>query len=650
LQSPYGYGVYFYKDGYISSKLYTGNYYKGDSMGEMQTAYLTKKRTCFFPVSNLIANSDSISTTASAEISHLGKNKAPKYTPTSPDVNRHAKVDVTFEIIDKNGVVLHREIREETLIPEEKKSVSFTGPKFAEEDKARIYTKPLNEPKCMSYIISKQEKLIGDAKLQVISPVNNRKYYSSNIDLKILSNFPNHKFSLDGGNNISFTPNTTLTGLLDGTHSLIIYAYDNNIGISKYINFSIESTKLQEWEKTFGGGSSDWARSIIQTSDSGYVLAGHTLSYSVGEDAYVVKIDNNGQEMWSKTFGGVGNDAAHSIIQTSDSGYILVGKTMSSYSVGRDDVYIVKIDNNGEKMWKEIFGGVGDDGAYSIIQTSNGYVLSGYANPYGSDGNGYVVKTNNYGEIMWDKTYGGLHVEFINSIIKTSDGGYVLAGSTKSQSAGNYDVYIVKTDSYGGKIWEKKFGGIGYDEAKSIIQTSDGYVFAGYTWSSGAGGYDAYVMKIDNNGEKIWEKTFGGVSYEGANSIIQTSDGYVFAGRTSSYGAGNSDAYVVKIDNNGKEMWSKTFGGVRQEVANSIIQTSDGSYVLAGWTHSYGAGSNDAYVVKFNEYTNSNFVLPEVLDNTPQNNLENEKDEDFTVSLMNLYLMIKNIVFGVVGF
>jgi hypothetical protein len=716
LQSPYGYGVYFYKDGYISSKLHTRDYYKGDSMGEMQTAYLTKKRTCSFPVSNLKTSMNAVSTTISAEISHLGKNKAPKYTPTYPNVNREARVDVSFEVINENGDVIYRRTKLERLIPEEKKSVLFISSAFKGENRLVISTHLSNEPKCMNYEISKQEKLIEISK--VVSPINNEKYYSSNIYLKISSDYFDYKYSLDGLSKTSFTPNTTLTGLSNGNHNLNVYFTG------------------KQWEKTFGGANYEEAYSIIQTSDGGYVFAGKTRSYGAGlYDAYVVKINNNGEKEWNNTFGGVGKDYANSIIQTSD-GYVLAGYT-GSYGAG-GDAYVVKIDNNGQEMWSKTFGGVGYEEANSIIQTSDGYVFAGYTTSYGAGSNDvYVVKIDNNGEKEWNNTFGGAGDEKAYSIIQTSDG-YVLAGFTNSYGVGYYDAYVVKINNNGEKEWSKTFGGVSYDEANSIIQTSDGgYVLAGNTWSGGAGNQDAYVVKMNNYGQEMWSKTYGVGKHEEAKSIIQTSDGYVLAGYTISYGAGFFNAYVVKINNYGEKIWEKTFGGGGNDEAKSIIQTSDG-YVLAGWTDSYGAGERDAYVVKLKEYSESidfivdatssaNYALPEVLENATQNNPENEivktpdkvveenfivedeseddvvedesevlrnnveediviedeseddvvvedeseddvvvenneivlvdneivlveKDEDFTVSLMNLYLMIKNIVFGVVGF
>jgi arginine repressor len=186
------------------------------------------------------------------------------------------------------------------------------------------------------------------------------------------------------------------------------------------------------------------------------------------------------------------------------------------------------------------------------------------------------------------------------SIIQSSDGGYVVVGYTKSFGAGDWDMYVVKLDSSGNVVWTKTIGGNGYDYANSIIQSSDGgYVVAGYTYSFGAGVVDFYVVKLDSSGNVVWTKTIGGNYYDYAYSITQSSDGgYVVAGYTDSFGAGSADFYVVKLDSSGNVMWTKTIGGSNSDYAYSIIQSSDGGYVVAGYTWSFGAGWSDIYVVK----------------------------------------------------
>ena len=200
----------------------------------------------------------------------------------------------------------------------------------------------------------------------------------------------------------------------------------------------------------------------------------------------------------------------------------------------------------------------------------------------------------------WDRTFGGKDWDEAESIIQTKDGGYVVAGYTWSKGAGSKDVWVIKLDKDGNKVWDRTFGGYHPDEADSIVQARDGgYVVAGWTESKGAGRADAWVIKLDENGNKVWDKTFGGKDWDEAKSIIQTKDGgYVVAGYTESRGTGRADAWVIKLDENGNKAWDKTFGSWDDDFAESIIQVKDGGYVVAGYTRSKGAGKADVWVIK----------------------------------------------------
>jgi arginine repressor len=355
--------------------------------------------------------------------------------------------------------------------------------------------------------------------------------------------------------------------------------------------------------KTIGGSSDDIATSIIQSSDGGYVVAGVTLSFGAGVfDFYVVKLDSSGNVQWTKTIGGSSDDVANSIIQSSDGGYVVAGWTRSFVAGYYYDIYVVKLDSSGNVLWTKTIGGSYNDVANSIIQSSDGgYVVAGWTSSFGAgSADIYVVKLDSSGNVIWTKTIGGSNWDEAWSIIQSSDGGYVVAGWTSSFGAGSADIYVVKLDSSGNVIWTKTIGGSNWDEAWSIIQSSDGgYVVAGETESFGAGVTDIYVVKLDSSGNVLWTKTIGGSSEDRANSIIQSSDGgYVVAGWTSSFGAGDVDIYVVKLDSSGNVVWTKTIGGSSDDFASSIIQSSDGGYVVAGDTSSFGAGIGDIYVVK----------------------------------------------------
>ncbi len=370
-----------------------------------------------------------------------------------------------------------------------------------------------------------------------------------------------------------------------------------------FFPFGLFSQDIQvEWDKTFGGKYLDWAYSLIQTSDGGYALAGSTKSKGAGgSDFWLVKTDGQGNKVWDKTFGGKYWDWAYSLIQTSDGGYALAGYTKSK-GAGKSDFCLVKTDGQGNKVWDKTFGGKDWDWAYSLIQTSDGgYALAGYTESKGAGGiDFWLVKTDGQGNKVWDKTFGGKYLDRAYSLIQTSDGGYALAGYTYSKGAGKSDFCLVKTDGQGNKVWDKTFGGKDSDWAYSLIQTSDGgYALAGYTYSKGAGESDFWLVKTDGQGNKVWDKTFGGKDWDWAHSLIQTSDGgYALAGYTESKGAGGYDFCLVKTDGQGNKVWDKTFGGKDNDRANSLIQTSDGGYALAGYTESKGAGNEDFWLVK----------------------------------------------------
>jgi len=399
-------------------------------------------------------------------------------------------------------------------------------------------------------------------------------------------------------------------------------------------NGQIDEGDVCTFSKTIGGSRWDIANSIIQSSDGGYVVAGYTKSFGAGDwDFYVVKLDSSGNVLWTKTIGGSKGDGANSIVQSSDGGYVIAGWT-ESFGAGYEDIYVVKLDSSGNVVWTKTIGGSLTDVANSIIQSSDGgYVVAGGTLSFGAGGSDmYIVKLDSSGNVVWTKTIGGSKDDVASSIIRSSDGGYVVVGYTQSFReddsdisddwddiyieddrdlfdggiSEDRDIYVVKLDSSGNIVWTKTIGGSKDDVAYSIIQSSDrGYVVAGWTESFGAGWYDFYVVKLDSSGNVIWTKTIGGSFLDGGGSIIRSSDGgYVIAGGTASFGAGFADFYVVKLDSSGKVIWTKTIGGRSLDAANSIIQSSDGGYVVAGSTLSFGAGEFDFYVVKMDDNGN----------------------------------------------
>jgi arginine repressor len=348
--------------------------------------------------------------------------------------------------------------------------------------------------------------------------------------------------------------------------------------------------------KTYGEIDDDCARSVQQTSDGGYIVAGYTYSFGAGyTDIFLIKTDANGNIQWAKTYGGTYSDDAYSVQQTSDGGYIVAGYT-PSFGAGDYDIFLIKTDANGNIIWAKTYGGGGNDFAYSVQQTlDGGYIVAGDTRSFGAGNEDiFLIKTDASGNIIWAKTYGGTSRDVAYSVQQTSDGGYIVAGRTDSFGAGWDDIFLIKTDANGNIIWAKTYGGTGDDAAYSVQQTSDGgYIVAGRTYSFGAGWGDIFLIKTDANGNIIWAKTYGGTGDDAAYSVQQTSDGgYIVA----SFAGG--DAFLIKTDASGNVQWAKTYGGGGNDRAYSVQQTSDGGYIVAGNTLSFGAGNSDIFLIK----------------------------------------------------
>jgi len=303
-------------------------------------------------------------------------------------------------------------------------------------------------------------------------------------------------------------------------------------------------------------------------------------------------------EEWSQTFGGSEYDWGNSVTQTSDGGYIIASITYS-YGAGNGDIWLIKTGASGAEEWSQTFGGSGQDYGQSVAQTADGgYIITGSTYSYGAGHSDvWLIKTDADGSKEWDETFGGSGEDHGDSVAETSDGGYIIAGSTQSYGNGSSDVWLIKTGANGNEEWSQTFGGSEYDYSGSVVETSDGgYIIAGSTESYGAGGSDAWLIKTDANGTEEWDKTFGGSDYDWGSSVAETSDGsYIIAG---SYGTGSSDAWLIKTSADGNKEWDETFGGSGGDCGCSVAQTSDGGYIVAGYTYSYGAGSADLWLIK----------------------------------------------------
>ena len=388
----------------------------------------------------------------------------------------------------------------------------------------------------------------------------------------------------------------------------------------------------EDWNKTFGGSESDRGDCIQQTSDGGYIITGSTESYGNGnEDMWLIKTDENGSSQWAMTYGGTGNDYGLSVQQTNDNGYIITGGT-SSYGFGSGDIWLVKTDENGDEDWNKTFGGWNFECGESVQQTiDGGYFITGYTLSFGNGNSDvWLIKTDSSGDMEWNNTIGGSHYDYGWSGIQSSDEGFVIVGRTESYGAGHGDFWIIKTDNQGNEIWDETYGTNGYESAHSVQETQDGgYITAGYTNSYGAGWYDVWLIKMSSVGSKDWERTYGGLGGDTCSSVYQTSDGgFIISGGTYSYGGGDMDVWLIKTDNQGNEKWNKTIGGTNFDYAESVQQTIEGEFIVAGHTQSFGAGDSDIWLIKVERDDNPPY---EPSDPYPSNNSKSV-DIDITLS------------------
>ena len=306
---------------------------------------------------------------------------------------------------------------------------------------------------------------------------------------------------------------------------------------------------------------------------------------------------------WTQTYGGTGSEGAITLLQTIDGGFALAGST-NSYGAGGDDMWLVKTDTNGGVQWNQTFGGSGSDWATDFLQTTDGgFALVGgtiYSNY--SDEDILWLKTDVNGVLQWNQTYGGTGREIAWALLQTAeDGGYALAGLTNSYGAGGEDMWLVKTNANGGVQWNQTFGGSGSDWATDFLQTTDGgFALVGGTIYSNYSDVDILLLKTDVNGVLQWNQTYGGTEREMVWALLQTAEdgGYALAGWTNSYGAGSEDMWLIKTDANGVLQWNQTYGGTDGDGAYALLQTADGGFALAGYTTSFGTNDNDVWLVK----------------------------------------------------
>jgi len=357
-----------------------------------------------------------------------------------------------------------------------------------------------------------------------------------------------------------------------------------------------DDTPLTTFIKSYGGSSMETGFWAIQTNDGGYIVSGNTESYGAGAtDILVIKTDSLGEVEWEHTYGGTGADNGAAIPRI-EGGYAIGGYTLSYGAVGYDGLLCLT-DNLGNEEGLNTYGGAGDELFSDGCQTSDsGYILCGRKSS--QNGDVWVVKTDSLGNEEWAKTYGGAGYDSGMSIKQTGDGGYIVAAITDTTGTGDRDGWLIKLQSDGNEEWSKTYGGTAGDQFRSVNQIDDGFIVVGFTNS--VGHKDVWLLKTDSQGNEQWSKTFGGSERDEGHSVDQTSDsGYIIGGLTKSSGFGDADAYLIKTDTNGNELWSRTFGTSYYEDCTSVMETSDGGFILAG-TQTAGPDDSfsDFYIIK----------------------------------------------------
>ncbi|WP_347487619.1 hypothetical protein ABDB91_10545 [Desulfoscipio sp. XC116] len=344
-------------------------------------------------------------------------------------------------------------------------------------------------------------------------------------------------------------------------------------------------------ERTMGNKQNDRGFFAQPTNDGGYIIVGETQSCrrygNGGYDAYLAKLNAKGYVQWHNTLGSDNNDRGYSVRETSDGGYVIAGATQPVFSQGYNNVYLAKTDASGKKEWHREFGGPGEDTGACVLQTTDGgFIIAGATTSSGAgDSDAYLIKTSAKGIKEWEKTFGGKETDFATTVRQTSDGGYIAAGQTYSYGAGGYDVYLVKTDALGNQDWTQTFGGVGWDTAASVEQTDDGgYIVIGQTASLGAGNNDIYLIKTNHTGEKIWEKTFGGADLDIGKTVQCAGDGgFLLAGWSNSFGKGELGLYLVKTDAQGNKLWEKIWTNGKLDPEFSITLNQEKGFIVTGW-------------------------------------------------------------------
>lgn len=357
------------------------------------------------------------------------------------------------------------------------------------------------------------------------------------------------------------------------------------------------------WMRAYGGAGTQEIRCIAETSDNGYVFAGSIWVDDTGgghSEAYVVRLDSQGDTLWTTSFRGFGDARAYAVRETPDGGYITAG--YFGYLPLADDrnVCLVKLNSLGGIVWQKAYGGAAYDEAHDVqvLHGDSGFVVTGYTRSFGVYGSDlYLLRTDSAGDTLFTRYYGSTINDKGYSICETIDG-YVACGISQGT---DYDLYVVKTTSHLDTVWTRTYGGPDFDAGYSVkvIPSDFGFIIGGQTASFGAGSDDGWAVRTDADGDTLWMRTVGDTSYNRFFSVDTTlSGGYVFAGQYGHVPLEERDCYAAKLAADGTLEWESRYGTSNEDVALCIEQTDDGRYIMGGYTKNWDTGDMDALVIR----------------------------------------------------
>jgi len=365
------------------------------------------------------------------------------------------------------------------------------------------------------------------------------------------------------------------------------------------------------WNVTWGGVNTDDGNSVAIDGNNSVYICGRTSNFGVGNyDAFLVKYDPAGKQLWNTTWGGPNSDGFENIAVDGNNSLYLCGYT-SSFGAGGNDAFLVKYDSEGNQLWNSTWGDIGTDYGNSIaVDGNNNAYLCGYTNSFGAGSyDAFLAKYDPAGNQLWNVTWGGSNADDGFGVAVDGNNNICICGDTINFGAGNYDTFIAKYDPAGNQLWNTTWGGSGWDFSNGIVVDGNNMIFlSGDTDSFGAGGNDAFLVKYDSAGNQLWNVTWGGSNSEYNYGItIDGNNSIYFCGETKSFGAGNNDAYLVKYNSEGYQLWNTTWGGSGDECGYGVAVDGINSIYLCGSTNSFGAGGLDAFLTKFEKiYTNLN--------------------------------------------